>query len=37
MSAAIKRAGTRFGRWFKSFQEKNRPPHHWDEYSLYDA
>jgi hypothetical protein len=35
--AAIKRTGTRFARWFKKFQEKNRPPYRWHEHSPYDA
>jgi hypothetical protein len=35
--ATIKKIGTRVGRWFKAFHEKNRPPYRWYEHSLYDA
>jgi hypothetical protein len=35
--AATKRIGERLARWFKIFHEKNRPPSHYYEHSLYDA
>jgi hypothetical protein len=35
--AATKRIGERLARWFKTFHEKNRPPSHYYQHSLYDA
>lgn len=37
MTKAIKKTGTHFARWFKSFREKNRPPYRYSDFSLYDA
>jgi len=34
---ATKQTGTRIARWFKTFRDKNRPPHRYWEHSLYDA
>jgi hypothetical protein len=33
----LKNAGTRTARWFKRFQEKNRPPYRWYEHGTYVA
>ena len=37
MTAAMKRTGKSFARWFKAFCDNNRPPYRHYEYSLYDA
>ena len=37
MTAAVKKTGRHFARWFKTFREKNRPPYHYYEHTLYDA
>jgi len=37
MTAAMKKTGTRFSRWFKTFREKNQPPYGWYEHGLYNA
>jgi hypothetical protein len=37
MTKAMKRNGTRLVRWFKKFQEKNRPPYRWYEHGYYEA
>jgi hypothetical protein len=34
---AIKKTGMRATRWFKRFQEKNRPPYRWYEHGIYVA
>ena len=31
----VKQTGTRVARWFKTFREKNRPPHRWYEHTGY--
>jgi len=35
--AGTKKISKQFARWFKTFREKNRPPHRYYEHSLYDA
>ena len=37
MTAAVKKSGKHFVRWFRKFQDKNRPPYRWYEHSYYDA
>ncbi len=34
---ALKQTNARFVRWFKTFRDKNRPPHRYYEHGLYDA
>jgi hypothetical protein len=36
MTGAMKKTGTRFGRWFKTFREKHPPLYRW-YVGLYDA
>jgi hypothetical protein len=31
MATLIRTTGSRIGRWFKQFREKNRPPQRWYE------
>ncbi len=31
MAALMKKTGSRIGRWFKEFREKNRSPYRWYE------
>ena len=31
MAALIRKTGSRIGRWFMHFREKNRPPYRWYE------
>ena len=33
--AAIKRAGSRLAKWFKTFRDRNRPPYRWHESTHY--
>jgi hypothetical protein len=35
MTAALKKTSTQFARWFRTVQEKNRPPYRWYEHDLY--
>ena len=35
MTAALKKTGTRFARWFKAFREKNRPASRWYEHDYF--
>jgi hypothetical protein len=34
MAALIKKTGSRIGRWFKQFREKNRPPYRWYDHDI---
>ena len=34
---AMKKTGSRIAQWFKTFRQKNRPPHHYYDHALYDA
>jgi hypothetical protein len=34
---AMKKAGTRFARWFKSLKDRNRPARRWYEHSIYNG
>jgi hypothetical protein len=35
MTAAVKKAGTGFVRWFEEFRRQNRPPYKWYEHDYY--
>jgi hypothetical protein len=35
MVALAKQTKSRFGRWFKEFQAKNKPPYRWYEHDCF--
>jgi len=35
MAALVNKTRSRFVRWFKTFSDKNRPPHRWYEHDHY--